>query len=278
MKLRLFNILITLVLISCSTSRNLAPVADLSQPPSQKIDGHTVIRGESLYTIAWRYGIDFKLLAKRNGVSSPYTSYPGQKLSLWSTSRGAESLTNKPKSRAKVQGASKPRLVKKPTIKKPKPKIKPKTKKTTKAVTRSKTTTPSKSSNKSKFSRVGNLNWRWPAKGRILSSFNTNRGLNKGIDIAANLGEPVVSASAGRVVYAGNGLRGYGLLIIIKHNENYLSAYAHNNKLRVKEGDSVKGGQRIADIGSSGANRTKLHFEIRKNGKPVNPLIYLPKR
>src|SRR5690606_34083696 len=98
------------------------------------------------------------------------------------------------------------------------------------------------------------------------------------IDIGGKLGQPVVAASAGKVVYAGTGLRGYGNLVIIKHSETFLSAYAHNHQLMVKEGQAVKAGQQIAELGSSGTDREKLHFEIRRDGKPVNPLQYLPTR
>ena len=117
--------------------------------------------------------------------------------------------------------------------------------------------------------------WRWPAKGKVVTSFSRSGG--KGIDIAGKFGQTIVAASAGRVVYSGSGLIGYGQLIIVKHNKRYLSAYAHNNKILVKEGDTVTGGQRIAEMGRSGSNRAMLHFEIRRDGKPIDPLRYLPK-
>jgi lipoprotein NlpD len=117
--------------------------------------------------------------------------------------------------------------------------------------------------------------WHWPARGRVVRRFGS-AGSN-GIDIAGRPGQPVRAASAGRVVYSGGGLRGYGELIIVKHNKRYLSAYAHNEEALVKEGDIVAGGQRIATIGRTGTDRVKLHFEIRRDGKPVNPLRYLPK-
>jgi lipoprotein NlpD len=120
--------------------------------------------------------------------------------------------------------------------------------------------------------------WHWPVAGVILSSFQGNNGLNKGIDLGGKLGEPVLAAASGQVVYSGSGLRGYGKLLIIKHNETFLSAYAHNDRLLVKEGDLVKVGQRIADMGSSGTDRVKLHFEIRRDGTPVDPLKFLPRR
>jgi len=112
----------------------------------------------------------------------------------------------------------------------------------------------------------------WPAKGKVTEEFNDK---NKGIDIAGKLGDPVTAASDGKVVYAGNSLRGYGNLVIIKHDNTYLTAYAHNRTLLVKEGDAVKKGQKIAEMGDTDATSVKLHFELRVNGKPVNPTPYL---
>ncbi|HAB84770.1 MAG TPA: peptigoglycan-binding protein LysM, partial [Pseudomonas sp.] len=108
--------------------------------------------------------------------------------------------------------------------------------------------------------------------------FSSNGSLNKGIDIAGELGQPVLAASDGTVVYAGSGLRGYGELVIIKHSDTYVSAYGHNRRLLVREGQQVKAGQSIAEMGSTGTDRVKLHFEIRRQGKPVDPLQYLPRR
>ncbi len=112
----------------------------------------------------------------------------------------------------------------------------------------------------------------WPAKGKVIAEFSET---NKGIDIAGKVGEPVLAASDGKVVYAGNSLRGYGNLVIVKHDNTYLTAYAHNSKLLVKEGDVVRKGQRIAEMGDTDTNAIKLHFELRVNGKPVNPTPYL---
>jgi len=118
--------------------------------------------------------------------------------------------------------------------------------------------------------------WIWPSNGKLLAPFS-DAG-NKGIDLAGKTGDPVQAAGGGKVVYAGTGLRGYGNLVIIKHDATYLSAYAHNSKILVKEGQAVTKGMKIAEIGSSDADQPKLHFEIRKQGKPVDPLVYLPKR
>lgn len=120
------------------------------------------------------------------------------------------------------------------------------------------------------------VNWMWPANGSILAGFDEVK--NKGLDIGGKAGEPVLAAADGRVVYVGAGLRGYGNLIILKHNNTYLTAYAHNQTLLIKEDQSVRRGQKIAEMGSSDADRVKLHFEVRRQGKPVDPAKYLPSR
>ncbi|RNM04504.1 murein hydrolase activator NlpD [Dickeya undicola] len=120
--------------------------------------------------------------------------------------------------------------------------------------------------------------WRWPTDGKVIDSFSASEGGNKGIDIAGSRGQSVIATASGRVVYAGNALRGYGNLIIIKHNDDYLSAYAHNETMLVREQQEVKAGQQIATMGSTGTSSVRLHFEIRYKGKSVNPLRFLPQR
>ena len=120
--------------------------------------------------------------------------------------------------------------------------------------------------------------WIWPADGKLIATFSEGSKGSKGIDIAGKAGDPVIAAGDGRVVYSGTGLRGYGRLVIIKHDATYLSAYAHNRNILVKEGQSVTQGQKIAEMGDTDANRVKLHFEVRRQGKPVDPLQYLPRR
>ena len=117
--------------------------------------------------------------------------------------------------------------------------------------------------------------WSWPTKGKIIANFNENGG-PKGIQITGEMGQPILASAEGRVVYTGSGLRGYGNLVIIKHNDTYLSAYAHNRVILVKQGDAVKRGQKIAEMGDSDANQVMLHFEIRREGKPVDPVNFLP--
>ena len=122
------------------------------------------------------------------------------------------------------------------------------------------------------------LDWSWPAQGRIIGRFG--EGSNKGVDVGGKAGDPVLAAAGGRVVYAGEAMRGYGKLVIIKHDNTYLSAYAHNSRILVQERDSVKRGQKIAELGDTDteAGKPRLHFEIRRQGKPVDPLKYLPPR
>jgi lipoprotein NlpD len=120
--------------------------------------------------------------------------------------------------------------------------------------------------------------WKWPAQGKLIRGYSTTGTVHRGIDLKGKLGEPVYAANSGVVVYAGSGLKGYGNLVIVKHNEYYLSAYGHNSELLVSEGDKVKSGQQIAKIGDTGTNELKLHFEIRRDGKPVDPTRLLPKQ
>ncbi|MBV1920506.1 MAG: peptidoglycan DD-metalloendopeptidase family protein, partial [Pseudomonadales bacterium] len=214
---------------------------------------HTVAKGETMFSIAWRYHRNYKELARSNGIRYPYSIFPGQRIRLAVKPVTKQRKTNK--SLKKITQHKKKRY------KKPETKIKP---------------VQEKVANQ-RHKRV-NIVWTWPASGSVITKFSSRGNVNKGIDLAGRRGAPVYAAASGKVVYSGQGLVGYGNLIIIKHNDSYLSAYAHNQKLLVKEGHYAKAGQKIAEIGSSGANRNKLHFEIRRNGKPVNPLAYLPKR
>lgn len=238
----------------CATQQ--ADVVERSQPPGREIQRHWVSAGETLYSIAWRYDVDHRRLAQHNGISPPFTIYPGQVLRLDVHNMAA---------RAKPREGSEPSSVVTP------PKAKA-------PVDRQKNKTPAPKSSSAPPLVAGNPDWRWPVKGRVIAAFGASTGLNQGIDISGKLGDSVQAAAAGQVVYAGNGLRGYGNLVIIKHNDTYLSAYAHNRRLKVTEGDAVKAGEVIAEMGSSGTDSVRLHFEIRRDGKPVDPIGYLPKR
>ena len=142
--------------------------------------------------------------------------------------------------------------------------------------TRTAKVTPSSAVPQASWPPVGQRCWRWPTSGKVILPYSTSDGGNKGIDIAGKRGQPVYAAGAGKVVYVGNQLRGYGTLIMIKHNEDYISAYAHNDKLMVNNGQSVKIGQQIATMGSSDADSVRLHFQIRYRATAIDPLRYLP--
>jgi lipoprotein NlpD len=137
---------------------------------------------------------------------------------------------------------------------------------------------PVKPGNESAAAKVGGVAWRWPNGGKLIGTYVVGDQTRQGVDIAGSVGDPVLASADGEVVYSGNGLLGYGELIIVKHNAIFLSAYGHNRKRLVAEGDKVRAGQQIAEMGSSSSSRNQLHFEIRKSGKPVNPLDYLPSR
>lgn len=236
---------------------------------------HRVQRGETLYAIAWRYGLDYRDLGRWNAIDAPYTIYPNQPLAL--SPRGLASnppRVDAPRSVAPVARPPAPR----PPAKAPAPRA------PTVAVARPPQPVAAPAVLPPDGARGPSPNdasapvsgWLWPADGKLLRDFDGTRAT--GIDIVGLDGAPVSAAAAGRVVYAGSGLRGYGQLIILKHNNRFLSAYAHNKKLHVAEGDEVARGERIAEMGSSGADRVMLHFEIRRDGKPVNPLSFLPRR
>lgn len=259
--LRVVIILTFLILLfSCSANR----VADIDEHSSQsKYTGriHKVASGETLFSIAWRYGVDYKKLADFNAISPPYTIYPSQKIKIDIRFGNGKKVGSKPYAddkKAKVAGG----VVNKGAS----------------GEYRSDKRSSSVSESSKGDAFLSSPKWQWPASGKLIALFQGDSGLNKGIDLSGKLGEPVLAAASGRVVYAGSGLSGYGNLLIIKHNETFLSAYAHNAEISVKEGDFVKVGQRIADMGSSGTDRVKLHFEIRSEGSPVDPLKFLPKR
>lgn len=234
---RFFLFLIVLVLSACQSVPHQAPIESYQVKASKKPlpQHYTVRKGDTLYSISWRYGLDFKQLAKWNGITPPYTIYIGQK--LYFKQRQLASRLSKRHSK---------KTVKPPTI---------------------------KAKKQIKNSRI---RWQWPVKGKVISRYAKNIASQKGIDITAPQGTPIAAAAAGKIVYSGNGLARYGNLIIIKHNDTYLSAYAHNKVLLVKEGEAVKAGQKIAELGRTGVKVDKLHFEIRQHGQPVDPIRFLP--
>lgn len=244
-----------LSLIASCTSDHLAPVYTRNTSQTGKaqaevpvgkgntvksvnkaISHHVVSSGDTLYSIAWNYNLDYREIARWNEIGEPYLIHPKQLIRLT----------------APVQ-----------------------------VLTRPKKTTEKKLSNiKNEIKKIapdqysGEINWQWPTMGRL--SRSNSPIAKKGINILGKNGQSIKTAAPGMVVYSGGGVLGYGKLIIIKHNTTYLSAYAHNSKLMVREGDNVLGGQQIAKMGQDSTGQVLLHFEIRKDGQPTNPINYLP--
>jgi lipoprotein NlpD len=186
---------------------------------------HVVKRGETLYSIAWRYGVDDDALARWNHIADPNLIYVGQRLRL-TPPADANGRARRRAARAAAKPAAMPA-------------------------------------------------WQWPTNGKVVTRFGSSADIASGIGIGGHVGQPIDAAAAGKVVYAGSGLIGYGHLVIIKHNDTYLSAYGHNKRLLVHRGEHVDRGQEIALMGRGPNHQPRLHFEIRRNGKPVDPLKYL---
>ncbi len=245
----LLLLFVTLLMIGCSSSR-VIPIENHSFP----IKGdrfkrqHTVQKGETLYSIAWRTNLDYHKLAAWNGVAGPgYHIFPGQKLRL--------KPPKYPIKKAMPSNKNRPSPTKKTKIKRP---------------------------NKQKITVLPKqlkLRWNWPTIGLVVRNYSKTDHQRQGIRIAGRDGQRITAAESGRVVYSGSGLVGYGNLVIIKHSPTYLSAYAHNRRVFVKEGMYVSKGTLISEMGiAPDSKKPALHFEIRKNGKPVDPQIFLPKR
>jgi len=251
------------------------PAAPVRQPVTT--GQYVVKRGDTLFSIAFRYGWDWKALAARNNIPEPYTIHVGQAIRFDGRSNSGSAAV-----------AAAPVIVAPPTTNNANsPSGSIKTTVITRPVgatsggTSTTTTAPAVTAPVNTPVVAGARSpsgWAWPTSGVLIAKFSSNGSLNKGIDIAGDLGQPVLAASDGSVVYAGSGLRGYGELVIIKHSDTYVSAYGHNRRLLVREGQQVKAGQTIAEMGSTGTDRVKLHFEIRRQGKPVDPLEFLPRR
>lgn len=241
--------------VKSTVTTNISNKADVA-PTKDKITGdfYTVKSGDSLMSISRKSGVSYSNLIRINHLQKPYGIYTGQRIYLKSNS-SSESLADRiPQKVVPVAGGN------------------TQTTANSTAVPASVATAPTKVvSGKSRA--VSGVSWMWPARGTVIRNFSST---NKGIDIAGSRGQNVNAAASGQVVYSGNALRGYGNLIIINHDNEYLSAYAHNDMLLVKEGQRVKKGQVIAKMGSTDASRVMLHFEIRYRGNSVNPCKYLP--
>ena len=287
-------LVLALLLAGCTTtSTREAPVTDRSTrpPPSAapappaappaaakpavprapSADGtYRVQPGDTLTSIAAAFGRDVKELARWNGIDDPSRIRVGQILRVLPP--GAEAAaalpvtpTSPPTTRPLEGSASVPAAT--PSVAVPSMPAEPAAAPgVVAAVPESKPAPPP----------APTADWIWPANGRVIDKFDEKR--NKGIGIAGKEGDPVVASADGQVVYSGSGLRGYGNLVILKHNDDFISAYAHNRQILVKQGQTVKRGQRIAEVGRSDTAEPKLHFEIRRQGKPVDPLAYLPPR
>jgi len=269
------------------TSTREAPVAERSTAPAQKpsaqplppkpasprvpaADGTYMVQpGDTLFSIAAAFGRDVKDLARWNNIDDPSRIRVGQSLRVVPPSgESAAVLPVTPTAPAvtkPLEGTSAPGTSVPPAGMPAAPAEPPTAPGPVASIPEAKPAAPAPAAD-----------WIWPVDGKVIDRFDEKR--NKGIGIAGKEGDPVVASADGQVVYSGSGLRGYGNLVILKHNDDFISAYAHNRQILVKQGQMVKRGQRIAEVGKSDATQPKLHFEIRRQGKPVDPLAYLPPR
>jgi len=264
------GLVLSTLLVGCSSTKSSnVRVVDrnngsnaVAQRPAVTTGQYVVRKGDTLFSIAFRYGWDYKALAARNNIPTPYTIHVGQTIRFDGRNDSAPTATVT-QSGSTASSSSKTTVIRRPV-----------------GVAPTVASKPSATPAPAPLPPAGPAptGWGWPSNGILIGKFSSNGSLNKGIDIAGDLGQPVLAASDGTVVYAGSGLRGYGELVIIKHSETYVSAYGHNRRLLVREGQQVKVGQTIAEMGSTGTDRVKLHFEIRRQGKPVDPLQFLPRR
>ena len=276
---------------SQTTAPSASPAAKPKEPDWRPAT-YTVQKGDTLYSIALEYGQDYREMAEWNGIQAPYTIRIGQTLRLASSQTDTTTplklpptLEAKPLPSTESGLKSEPKAVKQAYSAQTlaqlvKPELKPVPIAPTKPeIAKTELTKPMAAHEPTKpdaaVDEEDSLDWGWPASGKILANFNDN-GNSKGVDIGGNPGQTVSASASGKVVHTGSTLRGYGKLIIIKHNKHYFSVYAHNNQVLVREGQTVVKGQKIAEMGDSDADRVKLHFEIRRLGKPVDPLKYLP--
>ncbi|GAC16782.1 peptidoglycan DD-metalloendopeptidase family protein [Aliiglaciecola lipolytica] len=257
--------------LSACTSRSApAPVVELYQgkdfrdfeKDSFAGDKYIVQKGDTLFSIAWLSGNDYRDIAALNNIRQPYAIFPGQELVL-------DALIEQPNKRVINSPGQTTKTKTNRTVDRSQKQAYGKSNKVV--------NTGDKRSETIEFpSRIEK--WTWPAKGKLTTRFSLSEQGSKGVEIQGTKGNPIVAAADGKVVYTGNALRGYGQLIIIKHSESFLSAYAHNDAVFVKEQQWIKAGQKIASMGSTGTDKVKLRFEVRYRGKSVDPLKYLPSR
>ena len=256
--LKLFPFFIVCFLCGCvREATESAPVINGWNNAAAHSPVYVVKPGDTLYSVAWVFGLDYRNLAYTNHLSAPYRLIPGQTLNMVVEKASPVKSTS-----PVAEVISHPDLVVSPS-----PRVKPT------AYKSMPTLTPKSKSEIVSYAPVHH--WIFPARGRIVHGFSALPFGNKGIDIQGAYGETILASAPGRVVYAGAGIRGYGNLIILKHNDSYLSAYAYNKTINVKEGVWIKAGQVIGTMGRTDAGNVLLHFEIRRNGQPVNPMSYL---
>jgi lipoprotein NlpD len=283
------------LLAACSTSTRQAPVVDRTGPakasherkeraaaqaadePRDARGTHTVRKGDTLLKLALDHGQNYRDLVEWNSLADPDDIKVGQVLRVAPPERSASVQT----SPVTLPGAERPaprRPAPRPVERRPEPVVADNARSEPVRADKADKPEPAPVVAPRIVTAVDDekLSWMWPSDGRIVATFDEGR--NKGIDIAGRPGQQVMAASAGKVMYAGSGIRGYGNLVIVKHSNSLLSAYAHNRSIVVKEGETVSKGQVIAEMGDSDADSVKLHFEIRQQGKPVDPSRFLPSR
>lgn len=241
-----------------STPPSAAPAsAGATQAPAPLVgQSHIVARGETLYSIAWQYSLDYRALALANNLQAPYTIYPDQRLSLNIGSVSNNALQSVPAIPAAPAGTAAVASGQRPAAAE---------------ASRRTGNVPSRV--------VEDIAWQWPVEGRVLRTFSGSAATtSRGIDIGARLGDPVYAAADGDVVYSGRGIQGQGDLIIIRHSARHLSAYSHNSSMLVSSGARIRAGDKIAEVGTDGRGSELLHFEVRVDGAPVDPARYLPSR
>jgi lipoprotein NlpD len=287
----LFPSLICLLLSGCISTRHSSSGKSTPQTAGhskENSQNHTVQKGDTLYSIAQIYDLDYKNLAEWNNLKNPRAINIGQQLRLSSPNimvkpavfalpdlEQPSPTVQQPISESTSAATllkTEPKALRLPYSKQAIAKLKEPEEAFPAAVKNSENEKPTELNVAARDK--GGIKWIWPTEGRVSSHFSES---TKGVDISGKTGQPVLASAAGKVVYSGTGLRGYGKLIIIKHSNTYLSAYAHNNNLLVKEGQTVSRGQIIAEMGKTDSSLVRLHFEIRKNGKPVDPLQYFPR-
>jgi len=268
-------ILVVALLAGCGHSRVVKregsrPAPGHATQSMPRSGDYEVKRGDTLYGIAFRHGLDYREVAALNRIGPPYTIYPGQRLRLQAqgSARPAQGVTGMPAPRTPAPAAG--TAPSQPPPRAGNPVATP-------------AAPPVRSTPAPPLPAVPDVApasgaWRWPTQGQVIGRFVAGDPKRQGLDIAGSAGQSVQAAADGVVVYSGSGLVGYGELIIVKHSDEWLSAYAHNRRRLVGEGATVKAGQQIAEMGRTGTSRDMLHFEVRRNGKPVDPMQVLPRQ